>query len=158
MAQPWRWWITGAAAVVWAAVAQMQIDGDDWARRSSRHSVEETVRRIEAAARARGLPLVAKGRPPRQPGADMQRDGAGRDGLVLVLGTDAGHTPVVQAEPGSPLQLPLTVWVRGFGDGGGGAQVHFGDPRWLGRDDALPPEIAPHVELLPSLIDAAIAT
>jgi hypothetical protein len=85
------------------------------------------------------------------------RDAADRDGLVLVLGTEEGHTPVVQPAPGSPLQLPLTVWVRGLDEPlASGARVHFSDPRWLARRDGLPQEIAPQVELLPALIDAAI--
>jgi uncharacterized protein (DUF302 family) len=155
-AQPWRWWITGAAAVVGAALAQMQLDSTDWTSRESRHSVTETVRRIEVAAREGGMPLFVKCPPPRAGGQPGDGTAAVDDALVLVLGTEAGHTPVVQPAPGSALQLPLTVWVHA--DAAAGARVRFSDPHRLADGAELPPELLRQVERLPSLIDAAITT
>jgi uncharacterized protein (DUF302 family) len=150
MAQPWRFWLTGAAAVVWAAVLQMpaQAGSGVWASRESRHSVEETVRRIERGARERGLPVFAKCGP--RPGQPCE-DG---DATVLVLASEEGQTPVVQPEPGAPLQLPLTVWVE---PGGTGAKVRFGDPRRLAELTDLPPAVADRLAEVAGLVDDALA-
>ena len=143
MSQPWRFWFTGAAAVVWAAVMQMPFREEAWLSRSSRHSVDETARRIELAARERGLPLFACLSP------------SGPGSLVMVLGTDAGGTPVLQQSPHGALALPLTVWLRSL-PGPDGARVHFSDGRRLQARASLPTPVARHLDALPGLIEAAI--
>jgi uncharacterized protein (DUF302 family) len=143
MPQPWRFWITGAAAVVWTAVTQMPFDGVAWSSRSSRHSVQETARRIEQAARERGMPLFAKW---------TARDAGA---LVLVLGSGDGETPVLQPAPDAALQAPLSVWVGDTGDEAG-VHVRFSDGRRLADEAELPQEVVQQVAELPQLIEAAI--
>jgi len=143
MPQPWRFWITGAAAVVWTAVTQMPFDGVAWSSRSSRHSVQETARRIEQAARERGMPLFAKW--------TAREQGA----LVLVLSSADGETPVLQPAPDAGLQAPLTVLISA-GQDEAGARIRFSDGRRLADEGELPHDVAQQVAALPHLIDAAI--
>jgi uncharacterized protein (DUF302 family) len=143
MSEPWRFWVTGAAAVVWAALTQMPSDGDLWTSRSSRHSVAETARRIEREARERGLPVFAKWST-REAGS-----------LVLVLGTGEGETPVLQPAPDAALELPLTVWLSADGRQPG-ARIRFSDGRRLREQADLPRELERPVAALPQLIDAAL--
>lgn len=151
MPKPWRWWVTGGAAAVLAAAAQGSVlNAEMLSKRSSRHSLNETARRIERAAREHGMPVFAKLTPLARPAAMPEPEPT----LMLVLGTDDAHTPVVQATEDAALQLPLTVWVRSPQDRG--TEVQFSDSRWLAEHEALPPELADQVAALPALIDAAI--
>ena len=143
--QPWRFWITGGLAAVLAAAAQADARTDNARTRISRYGPRETMQRIELLARDHGLPLFAK----------LAR-GTTRNGeWLLVLGSDAEHTPVLQTAPGAPLELPLTVRVAECGDRG--TEVHI--PRsgeWLAEQDEVPPEVAAQLQSLPAVIDAAI--
>lgn len=151
MPKPWRLWVTGGAAAVVAAVAQTPALGaETWAKRSSPHSLTETARRIERVAREHGMPLFARLTPP---ALDMSAEAA--SSVMLVLGSDEAHTPVLQPTEDAALQLPLGVWVHEPQDEGG-AEVQFRDPRWLQDNAALPPELADRIAALPGLIDAAI--
>ena len=151
MPKPWRWWVTGGAAAVLAAAAQGSVlSAESLAKRNSRHSLNETARRIERAAREHGMPVFARLTPP----APSVAAPAAEPTLMLVLGTDEAHTPVVQATEDAALQLPLTVWVRSPQDQD--TEVQFSDSRWLADNAALPPELADRVAALPALIDAAI--
>jgi uncharacterized protein (DUF302 family) len=145
--QPWRFWVTGGLAAVMAAAAQGDTRSGENARtRVSRYSARETVQRIELLARDHGLPLFAKLAPR---SAELHSE------WLLVLGSDAEHTPVLQSAPGAPLELPLTVRVAS--DGERGTQVHFTrSSEWLAEQDGVPREMAAQLAALPRLIDAAI--
>ena len=145
--RPFRLWMTGSLAVVMAAMVPMRdvFEPDrHHAMRLLRHSrfdVSETVQRIEAAARDRGLPvlaLMAGARP------------------VLVLASSGGGTLVVMQEADSNPAVPLSVMVRaGLGGGsdvliaaaGGAAYV------WHG----LPAAVVDDVQALPGLVDRALS-
>jgi hypothetical protein len=144
--RPWRFWITGGLAAVLAAVAQGEARADNARTRLSRYSPRETVQRIEMVARDHGLPMFAK----------IVPGGAGRDGeWLLVLGSDAEHTPVLQAAPGAPLQLPLTVRVASSGERG--TEVHIlRSGEWLATQDDVPADVAAQLQALPAVVDAAI--
>ena len=144
--QPWRFWITGGLAAVMAAAAQADARTDNARTRVSRYGPRETLQRIELLARDHGLPLFAK----------LAPGGAARDGeWLLVLGSDAEHTPVLQAAPGAPLELPLTVRVAHRGERG--TEVHIlRSGEWLAKQDEVPPEVAAQLQALPGVIDAAI--
>jgi len=144
--QPWRFWITGGLAAVMAAAAQADARTDNARTRVSRYGPRETLQRIELLARDHGLPLFAK----------LAPRGTARDGeWLLVLGSDAEHTPVLQAAPGAPLELPLTVRVAERGERG--TEVHIlRSGEWLAEQDEVPPEVAAQLQALPAVVDAAI--
>src|SRR5512139_1769929 len=90
---PFRLWMTGSLAVVMASLCTGRGVLDDQRLSASmrvlRHSpfgVKETLRRIEEAAQARGLQVLAR---------------VGQQGPVIVLASTAGGTPVLQASADS---------------------------------------------------------
>lgn len=144
--QPWRFWITGGLAAVLAAAAQGDARPDNARTRVSRYGPRETIQRIELFARDRGLPLFAKLAP-----RSAARDGA----WLLVLGSDAEHTPVLQSSPGAPLELPLTVRVAEHSERG--TEVHImRSGEWLAEQSEVPPEVAAQLQALPGVVDAAV--
>lgn len=143
--------MTGSLAVVMAAVAPMR-ELSEAARgqatrvlrhsRHSRYGVGETVRRIEAAARERGMSVLAK---------------TGGALTVLVLASSIGGTPIVMAEAGSELEVPLSVTVREGRDGGADVLVSAtttGTSSDVWED--LPAEVAEDLAALPALVDRAL--
>jgi uncharacterized protein (DUF302 family) len=152
MSKPLRFWATGAMAVVAAAALQLpERSAQGWSMRSSRHSPRETALRIEQAARAHGLPLFVK----YEPAQPLQRAADEPAALVLVLGSDESHTPVMQGAEAASLQLPLTVLVRAP-QASGPTEVQFSDSAWLADQAELPAELAQQLAELPRLIDDAI--
>jgi hypothetical protein len=142
---PFRLWMTGSLAVVMASLCTGRgvLDAERLASsmRVLRHSpfgVNETVRRIEAAAEARGLQVLAR---------------VGQSGPVIVLGLAAGGTPVLMAFPDSPPDVPLAVQVRRSDDGGVDVLVPQSlDSGW----DGLPAPVADELAGLPGLLDRAL--
>lgn len=152
MRQAWRYWLTGGAAAVLASASQVQTAGEhSRSVRRSRYSFNETARRLERLARARGFEVFARFEPPepRHPGAPHEAAA-----LWLVLGTDAAHTPVLQSSPTAELDLPLTVRIEQHR--GGDTEVRFSDSNWLAEHSDLPADLIDRVASLPALVDAAL--
>ncbi|PPE70717.1 hypothetical protein C1702_06130 [Caldimonas thermodepolymerans] len=130
--------MTGCLAVVMAAIS------GDLARtpsertasaRHSRYDADETLRKIEHAARRHGYTVFARvAMPADAPPANRP--------VVLVLGTPEGVTPVVVDERAASIEAPLALTIVPAGDGR--AQVHVPEPAapWTA---ALTP-LAPLVE------------
>jgi hypothetical protein len=145
--RPFRLWMTGSLAVVMAAMIPMRdvFESDrQHAMRLLRHSrfdVSETVQRIEAAARDRGLPVLAL-----MPGARP----------VLVLASSVGGTLVVMQEADSKPAMPLSVMVRADASGGSEVLITSADGGvhvWQG----LPAAVVDDVQALPGLVERALA-
>jgi hypothetical protein len=146
--RPFRLWMTGSLAVVMAAMIPMR-DLEETERysatrglRHSRFGVAETVLRIEAAARDRGLSVLAL-----MPGARP----------VLVRASSGGGTPVVMDEADSQPEMPLSVMVREGRDGGADVLIASGsgDAVASGWQD-LPASVVDDLEALPGLVDRAL--
>jgi uncharacterized protein (DUF302 family) len=145
--------MTGSLAVVMAALipmrgppeAELESERDGVMRllRHSRFGVTETVQRIEAAARDRGLSVLAL-----MPGARP----------VLVLASSIGGTPAVMDEADSHPAVPLSVMVR-EGRGGGADVLIVAAPaaRALRTWQGLPAAVAEDLAALPGLVDRALA-
>jgi uncharacterized protein (DUF302 family) len=152
MKQAWRYWSTGGIAVVLASASQAQGAGErSRSMRGSRYSLDETATRLERLARARGFEVFARVEPPQTRQASEPQQAAA---LLLVLGTDAAHTPVLQSSPSAPLDLPLTMRIEQHR--GGDTEVHFSDSNWLAEHAGLPAELIDRVAALPALVDAAL--
>ena len=111
--------------------------------RSSRFGVAETVKRIELAARDRGLSVLAM---------------SGGDRALLVLASSVGGTPVVMAEVDSPLEVPLGLMVRRGHLGGADVLITSASAGLAPRVwQELPSAVVEDVQALPALIDRALA-
>jgi uncharacterized protein (DUF302 family) len=151
MNNAWRCWLTGGVAAVLAAASQAQAASDSSrVSRSSRYSAAETAKRIEALARKRGLAVFARltspdRRHPAVPGP--------APALLLVLGTDEAHTPVLQAGSDAALDLPLTVRIE---ERDGSTSVVFSESDWISEYADLPNDVIEQIAALPELVDAAV--
>ena len=116
----------------------------------SSHAVAETVARLEALLRERGVMIFAR--------IDFSGD-AGRAGLamraeqMLVFGNPRAGTPLMQAEPLAGLDLPLKALV--FEDAGGKAWIAWNDPQYIVRRHALPAALAANLAAVTPLIERA---
>lgn len=132
-----RYWMSGCMALVlmaagqWPSAARDADAGDadlerqGWVAMTSRLPLDQTVKQLQRAARAKGMPVVA----------DVVADGAtastrpteGVSGArVLVLGRQDGHTPIFQAADAGPMDLPWRVMLQSRPDGS--TRVLFHDP------------------------------
>ncbi len=143
---PFRLWMTGSLAVVMASLCTGRgvLDAErlSVSMRMLRHSpfgMKETVRRIEDAAEAQGLRVLAR---------------VGQQGPVIVLASAAGGTPVLMESADSPPDVPLAVQVvRSVGGGTDVLVSQSLDSGWDGLPDAVADELAG----LPELLDRALA-
>lgn len=144
--KPFRLWMTGSLAVVMASLCSGRgvLDDERLAStmrvvRHSPYSVNETVLRIEQAARQRGQEVLAK---------------IGSSELVLVLASSVGGTPVLMDTPDAVPDVPLSVQVRSNADGGADVLVaRYGDAGLA----ALPDTVAAELLALPGLLDRALS-
>lgn len=143
---PFRLWMTGSLAVVMASLCTGRgvLDAERLAQsmrvlRHSPYGVGETLRRIEAAAEARGLQVLAR---------------VGQQGPVIVLASAVGGTPVLMESADSAPDVPLSVQVVRSADGGADVLVPQSlDSGW----DGLPDRVADELAELPALLDRALA-
>ncbi|MEF7615116.1 hypothetical protein V4F39_14440 [Aquincola sp. MAHUQ-54] len=143
--QPFRFWMTGCAAVLVATMAGPDAPDDERSAqaRDSRYGLRETVERLSASAQRHGLSVLAQVAAPRRIG------GAG-ESLLIVFASAEGGTPVVMAERGAAPQAPLAVVVRA--DALGAAQVDLPSADW----DGLPDGVVRELTALPQLVDDAL--
>jgi hypothetical protein len=134
--RPFRYWRTGAMAVVMAALGQAggaaprgAAEGRALACRQSPFDVPDTVLHLEESARRRGMSVFAR-----------SLRGAGT--RVIVLESAHGGTPVVMHfDAGASLELPLSVIVRSVA--AGRAEVLSGIAGdWLAMPHALAQDLA----------------
>lgn len=143
---PFRLWMTGSLAVVMASLCTGRgvLDAERLAQsmrvlRHSPYGVGETLRRIEAAAEASGLQVLAR---------------VGQQGPVIVLASTVGGTPVLMESADSAPDVPLSVQVVRSADGGADVLVPQSlDSGW----DGLPELVADELAGLPDLLDRALA-
>jgi uncharacterized protein (DUF302 family) len=117
---------------------------------TSSGSVAETTDRLVALIEAHGMKVFAI--------VDHSGEAA-RAGLtlretkVVIFGSPAAGTPVMQAFPLAALDLPLKVLVW---DDGGITTVSYTDPDALAQRHGLSPDLAARLEGIRSLVDALV--
>ena len=145
--RPFRLWMTGSLAVVMAAMVPLR-DAAAAERkglqllRHSRFDVSETVQRLEAAARGRGLSVLA-----RISGARP----------VIVLACMAGGTLVVMEDADSPPTVPMSLLVHAVASGGADVLL---TSRLSGRPgdwQGVPTSVAEDLAALPGWVAQALA-
>lgn len=115
--------------------------------------VEETMDRLEALAKSRGLLVFAR--------INFAGDAAAA-GLtlpptqLLILGSPVAGTPLMRAAPGTALDLPLKVLA--WQDAAKRCWVSFNTPEYLQQRHGFPAALLANIAGLEKLVQAAIAS
>jgi uncharacterized protein (DUF302 family) len=118
----------------------------------SRHSVGDTLDRLEALVKTRGLTVFAR--------IDFRGD-AERAGLamrpmqMLLFGNPKAGTPLLVASPRSGLDLPLRALA--WEDEGGNVWVSSNDPDYLASRHGLTADLVARIAGAGALMEAAAA-
>ena len=116
----------------------------------SRHSVRETVDRLESLVKARGLTVFAR----IDFSGDAERAGlAMRPMQMLLFGNPKAGTPLLLASPRSGLDLPLRALA--WEDADGAVWVSSNSPDYLASRHGLPTELIARIAGAGALIDSA---
>ncbi len=116
---------------------------------ASPHSVKETVDRLEAEAKAKGLTIFAR---------IDHASGASAIGLplrpteLLIFGNAKGGTPLMQAAQTIGIDLPLKALA--WEDATGKVWLSYNDPAWLTDRHGIAPQTAPITQNLTNALSA----
>ena len=94
----------------------------------SPHSVKDTMDRLEAAAKGKGLNVFLRVDHPagaKKIGKDL------RPTELLVFGSPQGGTPLMERAQGAGIDLPLKALA--WQDAGGQVWLGYNDPAWLAK-------------------------
>ena len=123
---------------------QLETKGSPW-------TVAETAQRLEAVVAARGLKLFAV----------IDHSGEARaarlelrETQVVIFGSPAAGTPVMQASPLAALDLPLKVLV--WDDQPDGTKVTYLKPAALAARYGLSPELGARLAGIEAVVEAAL--
>jgi uncharacterized protein (DUF302 family) len=154
-----RYWMTGCMALVLMAAGRGTLqggrDGPDQERRgrvtvTSHLPVDETIRQLQQAALRLGWPVMAQVTP-----ADQSGRGGPESSQVLVLGHFDGHTPILQAQTSSSLDLPLKLLVSALPDGS--SQITYSTAQAWGPQAEVPSDLLRDMAALPQVVQTALA-
>jgi uncharacterized protein (DUF302 family) len=118
---------------------------------ASRYSVEETVRRLEAAFAEKGLrvfALIDHSGEAEKVGLKM------RPTKVLIFGSPKGGTPLMVAAPSLAIDLPLKALVAE--DAAGKVTVTYNDPEYLRDRHGVPGELIKNLAGAGAVIGKAV--
>jgi uncharacterized protein (DUF302 family) len=119
-------------------------------RLTSPHAVAETVARLEALLKERGVMIFAR--------IDFSGDAA-RAGLtlrpeqMLIFGNPKAGTPLMLSVPAAGLDLPLKALV--WEDAEGRTQIAYNDPQYIIRRHGLDAALAANLAAVVPLIERA---
>jgi len=112
----------------------------------SRHSVEETLQRLQEILAAKGVKVFAvidHSGEAEKAGFEM------RPCKLLIFGNPKAGTPLMLASPSTALDLPLKILVWERSDGA--VLISYNDAAWLQQRHALPAELMGNVSVTPAL-------
>ena len=116
----------------------------------SRHSVDETVRRLEDLLRGRGIKLfvvVDHGGEAAAAGLEMPPT------KLAIFGSPKAGTPLMVVAPTTAIDLPLKILVRQ--DAGGQVWVAYNTPEYLQRRHGFSERLLPNIAAVEALARAA---
>ena len=117
----------------------------------SPYSVAETIDRVESAAKAKGILIVARV----DHGGAAEKVGMSLGPTqLLLLGNPKGGTPLMAAVPSIAIDLPMKVLA--WQDADGKVWVGYNDPQYLKQRHGLTDEQAKPLGALGGLIDSAL--
>jgi uncharacterized protein (DUF302 family) len=115
----------------------------------SSHGPKDTMDRLEAAVKARGMTVFAR---------IDHAAGAAAAGLslrpteLLIFGNAKAGTPLMQSVQAIGLDLPLKALV--WQDGAGDTWLSYNDPAWLAKRHGLSGETATAIGMMTAALDA----
>jgi uncharacterized protein (DUF302 family) len=110
--------------------------GSGLVRVASRYSVEDTVRRLQAAFTEKGLQIFAV----IDHSGEAEKVGLKmRPTKVLIFGSPKGGTPLMVAAPSLAIDLPMKALVAEDPDGN--VSVTYNDPQYLQERHSVPAEL-----------------
>ena len=117
--------------------------------RQSRHSVDQTVERLETLLRAKGVTLFAV--------VDHSGEAAKvgmrlRPTRLLIFGNPKAGTPLMLAAPSVAIDLPLKILV--WEDAEGKVWLGYNSPAYLQRRHGLPDSLLANIAVVESLANA----
>jgi hypothetical protein len=151
---PFRFWMTGGAAMMLAAMSSGRALGADERpafSRVSRYGIEETVSRITASAQRHGLPVLARWRHT----AANERIQPSLPRLLIVLESSQGGTPVSMDAADAEPDLLLSLVVRTSAEGAIEVLVLRGSMDDL--PDGIPDAVLHDLADLPMVVEDALA-
>ena len=118
---------------------------------ASKHSVDETLNRLENLLREKGVALFAR----------IDHSGeAAKVGLemrptkLLIFGSPKAGTPLMQASPTLAIDLPLKALF--WEDSGGKVWLTYNDPAYLQARHGFPGELLPNIAGVSGLLEKAV--
>jgi len=114
--------------------------------RPSRHSVDQTVEKLEALLRAKGVALFAV--------VDHSGEAAKvgmtmRPTKLLIFGNPKAGTPLMQAAPSIAIDLPLKILVAENAERK--VWISYNSPRYLQQRHGLPQELLQNIAVVEAL-------
>jgi uncharacterized protein (DUF302 family) len=119
---------------------QRMAQGNGLVQVTSRYSVDETVRRLEAAFAEKGMRVFAvidHSGEAEKVGLEM------RPTKVVIFGSPKGGTPLMVAAPSLAIDLPLKALVAE--DAEGKVSVTYNDPEYLRERHGVPEELIKNI-------------
>jgi len=109
----------------------------------SQHSVEQTVERLSAMLRAKGITLFALV----DHGAEAAKIGMTMPPTkLLIFGNPKAGTPLMLAAPSVAIDLPLKILV--WEDAQGRAWLSYNSPAYLQERHGVPQELLPNIAVV----------
>ena len=118
--------------------------------RACRHSVEETLERLQGMLRAKDVTvfaLVDHSGEAKKAGMTM------RPTKLLIFGDPKAGTPLMIASPSTAIDLPLKILL--WEDGDGHTWLTYNTPAYLQARHAFPPELLDDIAVLDGLATRA---
>jgi uncharacterized protein (DUF302 family) len=113
---------------------------------------EQTMNRLEAEVKARGMTVFAR----IDHSAGARSDvGPLRRAEVLIFGNPGDSALLVQADQQIGIDLPLRVLV--YVDSDGNAWIAYYSPSWLAQRHGLPARLTPSVSALTTMLESVAA-
>ena len=114
---------------------------------------QDTVRRLEAAVKAKGMTIFA--RIDHAAGAE-EVSLALRPTELLIFGNAKGGTPLMQSDQTMGIELPLKALV--WQDPSGNTWLSYNDPSWLAKRHRLGHEVEATVSAMTAALDGIAKT
>jgi uncharacterized protein (DUF302 family) len=118
---------------------------------ASRHSVPQTLERLEALAKSRGLTVFAR----IDFTGDAQKVGLTmRPTQLLIFGNPKAGTPLMIASPSIAIDLPLKALA--WEDANGKVWLSYNKPDYLKERHGVPAELLKNISTIEALVEEAV--
>lgn len=116
----------------------------------SKHSVDETVQRLQALLQEKNVKVFAL---IDHSGEAAKAGLAMRPTKLLIFGNPKGGTPLMQAAPTAAIDLPLKALI--WEDLNGKVRLTYNDPAYLQQRHNIPTNLVPNIAGVDGLLEKA---